>query len=226
MYRNASNYTYQVQAGDTLYSVARRNSITPAQLMQANPQVNPYHVPIGATLKIPSAFAGKPASPSALSASAPVQALAAPGVMPKQTDAILPPVAAQSALRDEMRTLWEQHVWWTRELIISITSGLPDESDVTKRLLQNPVQIAALFEPAFGVTAANEVARLLTEHLMIGGELIHAAQDGDAAAYEDADRRWYENADAIAAALGSLGYDEPEMRAMLNRHLDLTKACK
>ncbi len=201
MYLNTGTLTYTVKPGDTLYSVARRLNTTPAQLAQANPHANPYRIAAGLVLKLP------PTSPAAVPAAAPATTYQ----------------PATSALRDEMRTLWEQHVWWTRELIISITAALPDESDVTWRLLMNPGQIAALFAPKFGADAAAEISRLLTEHLAIGAELIHAAQNGDAAAFEDANTRWYQNADQIAAALGGLGYGESEMRAMLYRHLDLTK---
>jgi hypothetical protein len=141
-------------------------------------------------------------------------------------DTSMPEEAAPTlALRDEMRTLWEQRVWWTRELILSIIEGLPDEAEVTSRLLENPDRIAALFRPAFGDQAAETLARLLSEHLIIGAEIMKAAKENDAEAVDDANQRWNANADAIAAALASLGpqFPEAETREMLRRHLDLTR---
>lgn len=53
-------------------------------------------------------------------------------------------------LNNVMRMLWEQHVAWTRMTIISIVENLADEGLVTKRLLRNPTDIAALFQPLYG----------------------------------------------------------------------------
>ena len=54
-------------------------------------------------------------------------------------------------LNQEFRTLWEQHVAWTRMLIISIAEGLRDEKQVTDRLLRNADDMAAVLNrvPAF-----------------------------------------------------------------------------
>ncbi|WP_220038275.1 hypothetical protein, partial [Pseudomonas syringae] len=52
---------------------------------------------------------------------------------------------AELELNQIFRTLWEQHVAWTRMLIISIAEGLSDEVLVTERLLRNPVDMAAVF---------------------------------------------------------------------------------
>ncbi len=224
--------TYQMRAGDTLYSVARRHGITPMELLMVNPNVSAHNARVGTVVRIPfvglSAKAASAAMPPAAMRgnAAPDDGMsdeAMPGEVP---DEVMPGEAAPPlSLHDRMRTLWEQHVWWTRELIISILSSLPDEAEVTSRLLENPDQIAALFRPAFGEQAARTISRLLSDHLVIGAELIKASRENDAEAAEDANRRWNENADAIASALASLGpgFPEEEARQMLYRHLDLTR---
>jgi len=219
--------TYQMRAGDTLYSVARRHGVTPLELLAVNPTVSSHNVRVGTVIRIP--FVGM--SAKAASATVPpaeTQGYTPPNSMPEEVapdNGMSYEAAPSMALHDQMRTLWEQHVWWTRELIISILEGLPDEAEVTSRLLENPDQIAALFRPAFGNQAAETVSRLLTEHLVIGAEIMKAAKENDMEAVDDANRRWNENADAIAAALASLGpqFPEEDVRQMLYRHLDLTR---
>jgi len=121
-----------------------------------------------------------------------------------------------------MRLLWLQHVYWTRMLIVSIVGHMPDEPEVTARLLRNPKDIAGVFAHFYGPEAAAKIEALLTEHLQIAAELVTAARDGlPAAALRD---QWYENADEMARAFAAVNpcYDEEKLRAMLRRHLDLT----
>ncbi|MCD9021958.1 hypothetical protein [Cohnella silvisoli] len=61
---------------------------------------------------------------------------------------------AEEELNQLFRLLWEQHVAWTRMLIISIAASLPDESLVTERLLRNPPDMAEVFKRFYG----NEIA--------------------------------------------------------------------
>lgn len=205
-----------MRAGDTLYSVARRHGVTPMELLAVNPNISPSNVRIGTVVRIP--YAGM--SAKAANAAAPRAAM--PGEA-APIDSV--PDSAPLSLTSQMRTLWEQRVWWMRELMICILAGLAGEAEVTSRLLMNPDQIAALFRPAFGDPAARTLSRLLTDHLVIGAELIKASKENDAEAAEDANRRWNENADAIASALASLGpqFHEEAARQMLYRHLDLAR---
>lgn len=48
-------------------------------------------------------------------------------------------------LINQLRMLWEQHVYWTRFFIISTASDLDDLEPVTNRLLQNPGDFAQVF---------------------------------------------------------------------------------
>ena len=130
----------------------------------------------------------------------------------------------QFALSNEMRLVWEQHVYWTRMLLISIADRLGDLNAVTARLLRNPNDIAAIFARYYGPDAGRKIARLLTEHLQIGAALITALRDGEKEKADALTRQWYENADKMAEAFSKLNplYDYEQLRKMLYKHLELT----
>jgi hypothetical protein len=129
------------------------------------------------------------------------------------------------AFHDEMRRLWEDHVVWTRLAIISLTTDAPDTEATVGRLLRNQSDIGDAVKPFYGETAGEELTRLLREHILIAADLIAAARAGDAPAVADAQSRWAENADQIAAFLAAANprsWELDEMKAMLHEHLRLT----
>lgn len=132
---------------------------------------------------------------------------------------------SEDKLSKAFRTLWEQHVLWTRLLIISIATNLPDEKVTTKRLLRNPGEMAKLIEPFYGTEISKEFEKLFTDHLVLAAELVKAAKAGNSRAAADVEHRWYVNADQIAAFLNSINpyWPEETFRAMLHEHLALTK---
>jgi len=132
---------------------------------------------------------------------------------------------AGMALNQTFRTLWEQHVAWTRMLIISIAEGLEDEQAVTERLLRNPSDMAEVFRTYYGDKIASQFSKLFTEHLVIASELVKAAKAGDQKAAADAEARWYENADELATFLNRINPYWPKsvVLPMLQEHLKMTK---
>lgn len=133
---------------------------------------------------------------------------------------------AELDLINTMRMLWEQHVAWTRMVIISIAEDLADLEFVTKRLLRNPLDFKAVLLPLYGEEKSSEFADLLTEHLVIAAELVKAAKAHDCAAVADAEKRWFSNADEIAAFLNYINPYLPKeaFMTMLHEHLILTES--
>ena len=129
------------------------------------------------------------------------------------------------ALRTDMRKLWEDHITWTRLAIISLESGTPDTDATVARLLQNQTDIGSAVKPFYGEAAGNELTRQLREHILIAADLIAAATAGDQAKLADAQARWQQNADGIAALLHSVNpryWKLPVMKAEMRMHLELT----
>ena len=135
-----------------------------------------------------------------------------------------PKVDAQ-AFHDAMRKLWEDHITWTRMVIVSTFADLPDQGPTVQRLLQNQEEIGDAIKPFYGDAAGEQLSALLRDHILIAAEILQAAEDGDTAALEDATERWYANADDIAEFLNAANPENwplEEMRAMMREHLDLT----
>lgn len=129
------------------------------------------------------------------------------------------------AFHDTMRKLWEDHITWTRLVIVSIANDLPDSEPTVQRLLQNQDDIGDAIKPFYGDAAGEQLSALLRDHILIAAEILQAAKAGDTVAQNNAIMRWYANADAIAVFLNSANPENwplDEMKAMMREHLDLT----
>ena len=133
----------------------------------------------------------------------------------------------RSALRGDMRKLWEDHITWTRLYIVSATASLPDKDATAQRLLRNQADIGNAIKPFYGEAAGTKLTALLKDHITIAVEIIDAAMKGDAARKDDAVKRWSANADDIAAFLSGANpsnWPAADMKKMMRDHLDLTTA--
>ncbi|WP_243429482.1 LysM peptidoglycan-binding domain-containing protein [Lacrimispora saccharolytica] len=132
---------------------------------------------------------------------------------------------AEQNLNSYLRLLWLQHVYWTRMVIESVAFDLPDVHVVTNRLLQNPKDFEEVLITFYGPDNAAKFAELLTTHLTIANELVMAMRDGNVEAASDAEKRWYENADQIAAYLASINpnWMMDDWQDILYDHLALVK---
>ena len=130
----------------------------------------------------------------------------------------------QVQLIKQMNLVWEQHIMWTRMLLISIAENLKDLEATQTRLLRNPKDIANVFRRFYGNAVANKIQQLLTEHLVIGKELIVALKNKNQEEATKLNTKWYQNADEMAEAFSSINpfYPKKEIQNMLYEHLRLT----
>lgn len=129
-----------------------------------------------------------------------------------------------SDLKTEMRKLWEDHLTWTRNYIVSALAGLEDTNAVAQRLLKNQDDIGAAIAPYYGEGAGRQLAALLRDHILIATEVVSAAKSGNGAQLAAAQKKWADNGDAIAAFLGGANphWSRADLQAMLRRHLEFT----
>ena len=188
---------YTIRPGDTLYNLAMQYGTTVQNIIDSNMALNPYNLRVGQQIYI---YPNDMQNPSYWVSMNQVQLL------------------------KQMNLVWEQHIIWTRMLLISIAENLKDLEATQTRLLRNPKDIADVFRPYYGNSVSNEIQRLLTEHLVIGKDLIVALKNKNQEQANILSTRWYQNADRMAEAFSSINsfYPREEVRRMLYEHLRLT----
>ena len=127
-------------------------------------------------------------------------------------------------LKTAMRKLWEEHVTWTRNYIVSALAGLDDASAVAERLLKNQDDIGAAIIPYYGEAAGKKLAQLLRDHILIAADVVAAAKAGNGEQLASAQQKWQLNGDEIAAFLSGANphWGKEETRSMLRQHLTFT----
>jgi hypothetical protein len=132
---------------------------------------------------------------------------------------------SKAAFHDAMRKLWEDHVTWTRLYIISATAGLPDTQLTTQRLLDNQRDIGNAVVDFYGAAAGAKLTALLRDHILTAAELVGAAKAGDQAKVAAAKKKWYDNANEIAAFLHGANpkhWPLATLQSLMKTHLDQT----
>jgi hypothetical protein len=133
-------------------------------------------------------------------------------------------VAKQYAFRAAMSELWEDHIVWTRQVIVGIIAGSPDTDAALTRLLRNQSDIGNAIKPFYGDAAGDQLTALLRDHIVIAGRLLTAAKTGDTTGFAAAKAAWYANGDDIARFLVSANPHWPlaDLQAAMKTHLDTT----
>jgi hypothetical protein len=169
---------------------------------------------------------------AALIAVAAVASVSANQAAPNHAHGTEPAAAKPAAdtFRAAMRKLWEDHITWTRQYIVSaatLTGDLPDIGPTAARLFANQADIGNAIKPFYGAAAGDQLTSLLTDHIAIAADAIAKAKAGDSAGLQTAIDAWHANADAIARFLTDANprnWPFAMMQAHMRDHLDLTLA--
>ena len=87
-------------------------------------------------------------------------------------------------LRMAMHKLWEDHIVWTRNVILNIMDDLPGTEQAVNRLLSNQDDIGNAVKPFYGEAGGKELTRLLREHITTAADLLKAAKTGNNSAFD------------------------------------------
>jgi hypothetical protein len=134
-------------------------------------------------------------------------------------------VTSAEALRRDMRKLWSDHVWWTRDYIVAAIGKQADEAAATARLLKNQEDIGNAVAIYYGKPAGDKLTGLLKEHILAAADLVKAAAAHDQAKFQQADKKAATNADEIAEFLSKANPHWPRatLAEMMKMHLTTTK---
>jgi len=132
--------------------------------------------------------------------------------------------ASACQLKTAMRQLWEDHVTWTRNVILCLTDDLPGADQAVKRLLKNQDDIGNAVSSFYGQEAGRSLTGLLHDHIKIAAEVVQAAKSGNTQKLDDANKRWLTNADEISEFLSKANpnWALADMKKMMHDHLQLT----
>lgn len=127
-------------------------------------------------------------------------------------------------LRLAMRKLWEDHIIYTRNYIISALADLEDGGAVAQRLLSNQDDIGNAIKAYYGDADGNKLAALLRDHIMIATGVVKAAKMGNTEELTKAQAKWNANADDIAVFLSGANpnWAKKDLSDMLYKHLEFT----
>ena len=128
------------------------------------------------------------------------------------------------SFRAAMRSLWEDHIVWTRMFIVGAVAGTPDAGPAAERLLLNQTHIGDAVKPFYGEAAGDKLTQLLREHILGAADLLTAVKSGDAKAAA-LQERWYANGDEIAAFLSAANpsaWPLATLKSVMRGHLDHT----
>ena len=138
----------------------------------------------------------------------------------------MPHVSPKAAnFRAAMNKLWEDHIVWTRMVIVDFAAGLPDLKTAEVRLLRNQTDIGNAIKPFYGAAAGNKLASLLRTHILEAVPVLASAKAGEKAKLTQALDAWYANARQIAAFLSKANprnWPVKMMNTMMRQHLALT----
>ena len=144
---------------------------------------------------------------------------------PLQAQMNMKPKSSKSEqLRMAMHKLWEDHIVWTRNVILNIMDDLPGTDQAVSRLLKNQDDIGNAVKPFYGEAGGTELTRLLREHITTAADLLKAAKTGNNSAFDAANKKWSANADEISDFLSKANpnWKLNDMKKMMHDHLTLT----
>ena len=143
---------------------------------------------------------------------------------PTVTPSVLKYTADEVNTTLQWRKLWEDHIFWTRMVIINIADTPEGTNESVARLLQNYNDMEDAMRPYYGNDTSEKFGDLIQDHLLIAADLVKAAKAGNNTAVGQLSTQWYANADQIAALLSSINpnWDRQTETAMWHGHLNAT----
>ena len=118
--------------------------------------------------------------------------------------------------------IWSNHMFYTRNAIISVLNGLGDSLEVTNKLMKNQEDIGDLLRPYYDSAIVDMLIDLLKSHITIAVDIITAAKAG--APTNELVAAWQENGKQIVEFFEDMNsyWEKSTLESLWNNHMDLT----
>jgi hypothetical protein len=128
-------------------------------------------------------------------------------------------------LMEAMRALFDDHIVWDRQYVVSTGDNLRDIDVVNQKLIANASAIGNLLGKYYGVDNTSRITNLLKQHNLLINELVKASKRSDTFGTTNYDRELRSNADEIAFLLSELNpyYAEDSIRNLLYQHINMIR---
>lgn len=150
-------------------------------------------------------------------------ALFTPNLATAQAAKLYPTVSAIT-FKTNMRKLWQDHAFWTRNVIFCHVDNLPGQVQAVKRQLQNQIDLGNAIKPYYGEAAGDKFTELLYTHVNTTSDIVKAAKTSDTAVINDINKKWFANADEMVKFLHKLNPDWAvgDLKKMITDQMKLT----
>jgi hypothetical protein len=131
-----------------------------------------------------------------------------------------------TTLRQDMRKLWSDHVFWTRDYVIAAVGNRPDAKAAAARLMKNQEDIGNAIAKYYGPEAGSQLTSLLKQHIQIAVDMIDAASNENPTRFAELDRQWDRNGEEIVDFLARANpkWQRSTLSEMMKTHLTTTRA--
>lgn len=117
------------------------------------------------------------------------------------------------------RYLWNDHISYTRNAIISLIAELPDVDAVSARLMKNQEDIGTFISPYYSVDQVSALVDLLKQHIAIAADVVNGV--------EGAKLKWEMNGNDVVNYMSQMNrmfWPVSVTKPLWTSHMDLTIA--
>lgn len=115
------------------------------------------------------------------------------------------------------RVLWDDHISFTRNAIVSILGNLPDVNVIGQRLMKNQEDIGSFIGAYYSNEQISTYVDLLKQHISIAVDVISGV--------EEAEARWRSNGEDIVQHMSNMNniyWTTAIISPLWTKHMDLT----
>lgn len=133
--------------------------------------------------------------------------------------------AAFQRMAQQNHNLWSEHMQWTYTVVDYFFHNPEGLGPQVNRLLQNQQDIGDAMGEHFGNQHGDDIADLLTTHILDAVPVLTAAQEGDDEALAESLDIWYENAQDVGDKFAEMNpefWGQNELRDVWKTHITQT----